>query len=88
MEELKELVEIMEDYVHKKDSNGWTPLHEGARGGHKEVINLLIENGARINDKTNSGETALWWAEKEHGSDHEVVSFMRKLGAIKLGPEL
>ena len=24
--------------VHKKDFNGWTPLHEGARGGHVEVV--------------------------------------------------
>lgn len=78
----------MENYVNQKDSNGWTPLHEGARGGHKEVIEILVENGGKINEKTNSGETALWWAEKTHGSDHPIVAFMKKLGAIKLGPEL
>lgn len=88
VDSLKEIVEIMEDYVNQRDSNGWTPLHEGARGGYKEVIEILIENGAHINEQTNSGETALWWAEKEHGPDHSIVGFLKKLGAIKLGPEL
>lgn len=88
VEALKEIVEIMEDYVNQKDANGWTPLHEGARSGHKEIVEILVENGAKINEKTNTGETALWWAEKRHGSDHPIIDFMKKLGAIKLGPEL
>jgi prolyl 4-hydroxylase len=78
----------MEDVIHKKDENGWTPLHEGARGAHKEVVELLVTKGANINEETNSGETALWWAEREHGADHPIISFMKSLGAIKLGPEL
>ncbi len=88
IETLKEIVEIMEDYVNQRDQNGWTPLHEGARAGHKEVVEILIEKGAHINEKTNSGESALWWAEKNHGKDHPVVRFMKSLGALKLGPDL
>lgn len=88
IEALQEIIEIMEDAVHKKDSNGWTPLHEGARSGHKDVIEILVENGAKINEKTNGGETALWWVEKTHGKDHPLIAFMKGLGAIKLGPEL
>lgn len=88
IEGLKEVISIMEEYVNQKDSNGWTPLHEGARGGHQEVVAFLVESGANINEKTKSGETALWWAEKSHGKDHPIIRFMKSLGAIKLGPEL
>jgi len=88
VEGLEEVLAILEDVVNKKDSNGWTPLHEGARGGHVEVVKLLIDNGADVNEKTNYGETPLYWAEKRHGKDHSVSKLLRSLGAISLGPEL
>jgi len=88
-ETLVEIVEIMgEKVVNGKDSNGWTPLHEGARGGYQEIVEILVEEGADINAKTNRGETPLYWAEKQHGKKHPVAEFMRKLGAINLGPDL
>jgi ankyrin repeat protein len=82
------VLEALEDAVHQKDSNGWTPLHEGARAGHLEVVKLLVEKGANVNEVTVYGETALYWAEKEHGREHGVVEFLKGLGAISLGPEL
>ena len=76
--------------VNAKDENGWTPLHEGARGGHKEVVELLVNNGANINDRTGDGDggTALWLAEDTHGKHHPVVKFLKKIGALSIGPEL
>ncbi len=88
VESLKEIVEIMEDYVHKKDSNGWTPLHEGSRSGYTEIVEILLEKGANINEKTNTGETALYLAEETHGESHRIVQFLRDMGGISLGPEL
>mmetsp|Transcript_20580 Transcript_20580/g.23857 ORF Transcript_20580/g.23857 Transcript_20580/m.23857 type:complete len:473 (-) Transcript_20580:131-1549(-) len=85
---LKEIIEKMNEYVNEKDSNGWTPLHEGARGGHKDVVQLLLEQGANINEKTYTGETPLWWAEKIHGEEHSLVKLLRDLGALSLGSEL
>ena len=38
------------DMIHKKDSNGWLPIHEAARGGHLHVVQLLVEFGADINE--------------------------------------
>lgn len=88
VEVLEEIVEALEDYVHLRDQNGWTPLHEGARSGHHDIVQFLVEKGANINEKTNGGETPLYWAEKEHGHDHIVVRFLRGVGAISLGPDL
>jgi len=76
--------------VNETDSNGWRPLHEAARGGHKEVVRYLYDSGADLNARTNDGNggTALWWAKKSLGSDHEVVSYLESLGALDAGPEL
>lgn len=90
------MVEVLQDAIKKKkaivnakDENGWTPLHEGARSGHLEVVKLLVENGADVNAKTaGDGGTALWWAKQSHEEDHPVVRFLEELGALEIGPEL
>lgn len=37
--------------VNVRDFAGWMPLHEAANHGHIEIVRLLIERGASINDK-------------------------------------
>ena len=75
--------------VNAKDENGWTPLHEGARGGHLEVVKLLVENGADLSARTaGDGGTALWWAKQEYDENHPVVKFLEEIGALDVGPEL
>ena len=39
-----------------------TPLHETARSGRKEVVELLIANGADVNAKNRNGDTPLDYA--------------------------
>jgi hypothetical protein len=86
---LTEEVGKKKDIVNQKDKNGWTPLHEGARGGHLEVVKYLITNGADANATTGTnGGTALWWAKKELGADNPVVEFLETLGALEAGPDL
>lgn len=75
--------------VHSKDENGWTPLHEGVRGGHLDVVRLLVENGADVNATTyGNGGSALWWAKQTHEEDHPIIEFLESIGAAEIGPEL
>jgi len=46
------------DFVHQ------TPLHWAAKRNKSDVIKLLIENGARINQRDMGGRTALFLASK------------------------
>lgn len=34
-----------------RDNAGWLPLHEACIHGHIEVVNILINNGANVNDR-------------------------------------
>ncbi|CAD6227731.1 GSCOCG00006186001-RA-CDS [Cotesia congregata] len=36
--------------VDVRDHMGWTPLHEAANYGHIEIVQLLIDHGANVND--------------------------------------
>jgi len=85
---LTKALEAAPELANAKDVNEWTPLHEAVRGGTSEaIIELLVENGANINAKIDSGFTALDLAHQYHGKNHPIVQALNSLGA-KLGPEL
>ena len=65
--------------VNANDRSGSTPLHHAAEGGHKELIELLIENGADLNVKDETlGKTPLGWA--IHRKKTEAADLLRKHG--------
>jgi len=41
---------------------GTTPLIVAARYGHKDIVQILLENGANIDHQDNYGQTALMYA--------------------------
>jgi prolyl 4-hydroxylase len=89
VEALQKEIEKKKEVIHAKDENGWQPIHEAARGGHVDVVRLLVENGADLNAKTaDEGGTPLWWAKQELGEDHPVVAFLEEIGGLDVGPEL
>jgi ankyrin repeat protein len=54
-----------------------TPLHQAALAGHKDVVELLVERGARLDIKDTVWHgTPLGWA--EHGGREEIVQFLLK----------
>lgn len=82
---------LKEQDVHVADENGWMPLHEAARAGHLEVVQTLLEHGANVDARTGrqqDGGSVLYWAKQFLGSEHAVVTYLEKLGAIDIGPEL
>lgn len=76
--------------LHQTDKNGWMPIHEAARGGHVDVVKLLVEHGADINSRTHAGtgSTPMNLAVESHGLEHEIVEYFSSLGALNIGPEL
>jgi len=90
VESLKIIAEKEKDQLHKKDVNGWQPIHEGARGGHTDVLLFLVQNGANINERTNQGRggSPLFYAQEAHGKRHASVKYLNSLGAQYIEPEL
>jgi ankyrin repeat protein len=48
---VKEAIAAGADVNVKGDKTGWTPLHNAASEGHKEIAELLIAEGADVNAK-------------------------------------
>jgi hypothetical protein len=54
-----------------------TPLHQAALAGHSEVVQLLIERGAKVDTRDILfGGTPSGWA--EHGGKSEIAAYLRK----------
>ena len=59
--------------------NGETPLHDAAYGGQKEIVELLIAEGADVNAKKEDGYTPL--DEAIINDETETADLLRKHGA-------
>lgn len=77
------------EMIHEHDYNGWLPIHEAARNGHAEIIEVLVEHGVDINARTDFGEgqSVLSLAYDYFDEDHPFIEFLLKLGAEELAPE-
>ena len=65
--------------VNAKSDEGWTALHEAAFEGRKEIVELLISNGADVNAKGESGRTPLDLATQSK-RNLEIADLLRKHG--------
>jgi ankyrin repeat protein len=65
--------------INAKALDGWTSLMSASWKGHKEIVELLLKNGADINAKNSDGWTALMSASwKGH---KEIVELLLENGA-------
>jgi prolyl 4-hydroxylase len=77
--------------LHRKDGNGWQPLHEAARGGHTDAVKLLVEHGADIDACTGHGSggySPLEIAKQALGDTHSIIDYLVSLGAGPCSEEL
>jgi len=78
--------------IHEHDNNGWLPIHEAARGGHQEIIEVLLKHDADINERNNFGEgqSVLSIAYDHWEEDSSFVQWLLELGALEIeaGQEL
>ncbi|KAL4218204.1 Oxysterol-binding protein-related protein 1 [Mactra antiquata] len=58
----------------QKANRGWTPLHLSAYFGHVDVVKILIQNGASVNEVNNLGDTPLHKA--AHTGRLDVVTLL------------
>jgi len=79
IEAVKEFLATGTDVNAKEDELGMPPLSVATTFGHKEIVELLIAEGANVNAKDENSLTPLDWAIYE---DHpEIADLLRKHGA-------
>jgi ankyrin repeat protein len=77
---VKALLKDHPEIVSSKDDNSLTPLHRAAEYGHKDVVELLLANGADVNAQSRNGWTPLNGAMLR--GNHKVAELLRKHGGI------
>eukprot|EP01041_Mallomonas_annulata_P003564 gene3564-7089_t len=89
LEEVKHILSHAEDadMVNAKDNNNWQAIHEAVRAGHLEVVQLLVDKGASLHEKTLHGGTPLWWARRSLEQGHSLIAFLEEIGAPEEGEE-
>jgi len=64
LDTVKELIKTTFVDTTEGSSNGWTPLMRAAIRRHKDIVQILLENGAKVDHQDEDGETALIKAAK------------------------
>mmetsp|Transcript_20213 Transcript_20213/g.47339 ORF Transcript_20213/g.47339 Transcript_20213/m.47339 type:complete len:429 (-) Transcript_20213:1610-2896(-) len=73
----KSMMKLYPEMIDNADDNGWTVLHEAARGGSVEIVKLILEQGVDKDLLTKAGISPLNIA-LEH---HELVKYFESIGA-------
>ncbi|KAJ5074031.1 ankyrin repeat-containing protein [Anaeramoeba ignava] len=73
--------EMTQDTINKCKTDGKTPLHLAAQSGNLDVIKLLIQHGARVNEKYDNH--SILYIAILHGDYAEIVSYFLKYAFFK-----
>ncbi len=71
------------NYSCENNCKGWTPLMIASANGHKEIVSILLENGADPNIQNELGRTALQYAVR-----YEFIEIIQMLLDYKADPNL
>ena len=65
--------------VDIKDDGGWTPLIIASSAGHMDIVQMLVEKGAKVNEVTDEGRSPLLYAASK--GRENIASFLLSHGA-------
>jgi ankyrin repeat protein len=78
LEEVRAIISGHSEFINNMDDSGATAVHYAAFGGHRDVVEFLVQKGADINARdAKFGATPAGWA----------IEYMREMGGL-LGIEL
>ena len=88
IELIKQLIEAGINVSTKEKTTGQTPLHYAAKNYHREIAELLIANGADVNEMCAQGFTPLdyleldnkVWVSDGKNLKEEMIKLLRKHG--------
>uniref|UniRef100_A0A6U5I3U4 Uncharacterized protein n=1 Tax=Corethron hystrix TaxID=216773 RepID=A0A6U5I3U4_9STRA len=86
---LRELIKKNKAAAHALDEHGWAPVHEAARAGRLEVLEVLVAEGIDINLRSNfeRGGSAVYLAQTFNGENHPTVEYLKAVGGEFLEPD-
>jgi hypothetical protein len=67
--------------VNLKDANGYTPLHFAAQEQSVEITRLLLDAGAKVDERDHHGNTPLSNAVFHYRGDGSLIELLRERGA-------
>lgn len=85
VERVSTFIATSKDMLNRPDYAGNTPLPLAVAKGHTEVVNILIEAGANVNNINHQGETPL--KDAIDRGDVDVIGLLRRAGAVLNPPK-
>ncbi|XP_067660182.1 putative ankyrin repeat protein RF_0381 [Haliotis asinina] len=68
--------------INSRDEKGWTPIMHGAKFGHEDVFDVLVEGGADLSLVNGDRETILHLACK--GDNVEIIKYLLKHDTVDI----
>lgn len=76
IEKLSDILRHEPMWVNEVDGNGWSALHQAARGGHEVVASILLQAGADRYMETAYGQSSVEIAYEMQGPEHPVTKLL------------
>ncbi|MDE0637541.1 MAG: ankyrin repeat domain-containing protein [Candidatus Poribacteria bacterium] len=77
------LIDVGADVNHAMPKGGETPLHNAAEANQLSAIDMLIEHGAEVNQRSKSGESELEFGPMDGETPLHIAAALASVGVIR-----